>query len=120
MKLVHILSNHLFPIFFGLPLPLLRTPYSYQPLAPPHWVSVHLLLSLHMPNPSQSRFSHLVCTGVSPTFSRVTSFLILSLLVCPHIHLNILISTTCIFWTCDFLIGQHSTLYNTIDLITTF
>lgn len=36
-------------------------------------------------------------TKITPTLSQIFSFLILSLLVCPYIHLNILISTTFIF-----------------------
>lgn len=40
-------------------------------------------------------------TEVTPIFSRISLFLILSLSVCLYIHLNILIFITSIFWTCD-------------------
>lgn len=50
-----------------------------------------------MPKPSQPRFLH--TPGAAYTLHGISLFLILSLLMCPHIHLNILISTTLIFWT---------------------
>ena len=50
--------------------------------------------------------------GATPTLSRITSFLTLSLLVCPQNHRNIRISATLSCWTCRLFVGQHSTLYN--------
>ncbi|KAK7028187.1 hypothetical protein SK128_016691, partial [Halocaridina rubra] len=41
----------------------------------------------------------------------ITSFLILSLLVTPHIHLNILISATSSFFSCVFFIAHVSAPY---------
>src|ERR1043165_3712667 len=43
----------------------------------------------------------------TPNLSLKTSFLIQSSLVCPHIHLSILISTTSILRVCVVLISQH-------------
>lgn len=51
----------------------------------------------HMLKPPQSPLLILSSTEATPTLSRIPTFLILSLLVCPHIYLNILIPTTCIF-----------------------
>ena len=55
--------------------------------------------------------------GATPTLSRISSFLIRSLLVWPQIHHNICISATLIFWTCCRLVAQHSAPYNIAGLI---
>ncbi|MFS7928040.1 hypothetical protein Hanom_Chr04g00316241 [Helianthus anomalus] len=48
-----------------------------------------------------------------------TSFLIRSNLVCPHIHLSILISATSILRACTSLMAQQSVPYNIAGLIAT-
>lgn len=85
---------------------------SNQPL-PPNIFSVNIYLSAHA-----RIISLLLCTctyyfspvylilsviEVTPNHSRTISFLILSYLVCPHIHLDIFISDTYIFWICYYI-----------------
>ena len=48
---------------------------------------------------------------------RMCSFLILSLLVTPHIHRSILISVTSIRFSCLFVVAHISTPYNMAGLI---
>ncbi|MFS8013648.1 hypothetical protein Hanom_Chr14g01335501 [Helianthus anomalus] len=55
----------------------------------------------------------------SPNLSLKSLFLIRSSLVCPHIHLNILISATSILRSCAFLMDQHSVPYNIAGLSAT-
>uniref|UniRef100_A0A0V0HX20 Putative ovule protein n=1 Tax=Solanum chacoense TaxID=4108 RepID=A0A0V0HX20_SOLCH len=79
--------------FFGLPLPLRISPtanLSHRLTGAQHISSAHAqTISVSFPSS---------CLPQRPlTFSRITSFLILSLLVCPHIQRNILISAICIF-----------------------
>lgn len=73
---------------------------------------------LHMPESSQPRFFILSMEG-TPTLSWISSFLILYLLECSHIHLTVMISATLIFWTWEFLTSQHSALYNRVCRTTT-
>ena len=54
-------------------------------------------------------------TGTTPTLSRIFLFLILSFLVCPYIHCNILISQFSSF-DLRFLTSQYSVLYNIVGL----
>ncbi|KAK7086884.1 hypothetical protein SK128_003007 [Halocaridina rubra] len=54
----------------------------------------------------------------SLTGTLITSFLILSLLVTPHIHLNILISATSSFFSCVFFIAHVSAPYIIAGLTT--
>lgn len=53
--------------------------------------------------------SFIGATMPPPLMLRITSFLILSLLLCPHTHLIIPISAI-MLWTCTLFIDQHSTL----------
>ncbi|RXI06300.1 hypothetical protein DVH24_018342 [Malus domestica] len=53
-----------------------------------------------------------------PTLPRISSFIILSFLVCLHIHRSILISAAPILCTCWCFTVQHSVPYNIADLIT--
>lgn len=86
IKLRYVLSNHISPIFFGLPL-LFYVPCTTN--------LSHLLFTC--PNHLNLTSLILTATEFTHTFSWITSFKILSLLICPHIHLNICISATCIF-----------------------
>ncbi|PKU85757.1 hypothetical protein MA16_Dca010471 [Dendrobium catenatum] len=61
-----------------------------------------------LPNHLRQLSLILSSTGATPTFSRICSFLILSLRVKPLIHLSILISTTLNLVLCFFFKGQHS------------
>lgn len=114
LQVCHVLSNYLSLDFFDLPLPIL-IPTS-QPLTPPQ--QRICASSLHMPKPYQFRLPHLV-------HYENHSHLILDNLVPNPISLNIsshssqLISSTLIFWTCEFLTSQHSISYNTDCLTTT-
>lgn len=72
--------------FFDLPLPPPCTLY-HPPLSPPHWGSN--TTHLHMPGHLNLAYLSFSTKEATPTFSRITAFLILSLLVCPHIPLNI-------------------------------
>ncbi|MFS7921483.1 hypothetical protein Hanom_Chr03g00237281 [Helianthus anomalus] len=71
-----------------------------------------------MPKPSQLPSCILSDTLVTPNLS-LTSFLIRSNLVCPHVHLNILISATSNLHACVFLIVQYSVPYNIAGLTAT-
>lgn len=51
-------------------------------------------------------------TEVTLTLFRITSFLILSFLICLHINLGILIFATFIFWICEFLTDERFSSYN--------
>ena len=57
--------------------------------------------------------------GATPSFSLKSWFLIQSILLLPHIHLNILISVTSILYSKVFFIGQHSVPYSKVSLIAT-
>ncbi|MFS7997648.1 hypothetical protein Hanom_Chr12g01144261 [Helianthus anomalus] len=48
-----------------------------------------------------------------------TYFFIQSNLVCPYIHLNIIISTTSILHACVFLMAQQFVPYNIVGVIVT-
>ena len=106
------LSNHL---RFGLPLVLFPGTSITITLLPTYFSS---LLNACMPIPLQSTFLHFL-GYISPTFvvPLILSLLILSSLVTPLIHLNILISTTSNFFSC-FLhcacpgIAHHCLSYN--------
>lgn len=104
----YVMSNHLSPIR----LPPTSISLHTRPFAPPHW-GIYAS-PLYMSEPSLPHLPHLIYQEVT-----LTLFLILWLLVYPHIYINILIFATFIFWMCEFLIGQHSALYNIIDLTIT-
>ena len=90
------LSNHL---RFGLPLLLFPGTSIVITLLP----TLFVFSSQYMPIPLQPRVL-LSCTflDISPTFAvpLILSFLILSSLVTPLIHLNIFISATSYFFSC--------------------
>uniref|UniRef100_A0A0V0IQB0 Putative ovule protein n=1 Tax=Solanum chacoense TaxID=4108 RepID=A0A0V0IQB0_SOLCH len=94
MKLHHVLSIHLSPILFLAYL--YPSTHSLQPASRTPSLG-HQRTSSSCPNHRNLVSRILSATKATPTFSRITSFLILSLVICPHIHLNILISATCIF-----------------------
>src|SRR5436190_13225474 len=52
--------------------------------------------------------------GAIPRNPFILSFLILSLRVLPHIHLNIRISVTDILCVCSLLVAQHSVPYSIV------
>lgn len=83
-----------------LPVTFLFNPYPSALILYPTFCT-----SLHMSKLSQSRFSHLVNNRCHSHLLQESSFLILFLLICSHIHLNIFISVICIFWTCKLLTG---------------
>ena len=57
-------------------------------------------------------------TGATFKLPHICSFLTLSILVTPHIHLNIIISATCKRFSSIFFTAQHSDSYITTGLIT--
>ena len=82
--------------------------YSLFPIG---WL-IDLLCSLHMTKPSQTTLPHLFISrghsyGYGPISKWISWFHILSFLVLPLIHLNILISATLIILMCCFLVTQH-------------
>lgn len=79
MRMCHVLSDNLSQFFFGLPLPLFK--------------STMANIS-HFPNHLSLTYRIVFIMGVTPTLSQGSSFLILYLLVFPHIHLINLISAT--------------------------
>lgn len=94
-----------FPLyFFGLPLPLIVSTISnllhFFIGAFANCLFIYLN-HLHLSSLTLSTIK------TTPDLYRITSFLILSHLVYPHLHLNI-ISATCIFWTREFLTYQPS------------
>ena len=61
----------------------------------------------------RKRFSLILSSiGATLTRLRISLFLTLSIIVLPHIYLNIHISATLIFCVCCFLLAQHSVPYN--------
>lgn len=95
LKLCHVLSNHLSPSVLFWSTSTSRA-------------SVHLLFTC--PNHLDLVSLFLFATEATPALPRITLFLNISLIVCPHIHLIIFISSTFIFWVWTFLIGQHPVL----------
>ncbi len=97
------LSNHL---LFGLPLLLFScTSVTITRL------SILLLFSTHAHNTSTYTFLHFLDILSTFVVLLLRSFLILSILVIPLIHLNILISATSNFFSCPFFTAHVSTLY---------
>ena len=79
-----------------------------------------MCLSLHMPN-HLNLFSRIFAErGATPNFSLNSLFLILSMIVLPHIHLRIRISFTSILYSKTFFTGQHFVPYNNPGLIATW
>lgn len=64
--------------------------------------------SLDMVKPLKPRLTQLIINTITLTFSKITSFLIMSNLVCSHIQLIILISATISLYSWAFVIAQHS------------
>ena len=111
-KLFLMLSNHL---RFGLPLLLF----------PGTSIPITLLPTYSsLLNTCPYHFNLLSCTflDIAPTFvvPLILSFLILSSLVTPLIHLNILISATSNFFSCAFFTAQVSAPYTIAGLTTVF
>src|ERR1043165_6673915 len=99
----------------NLGLPLFLLPSTTHASTALTGAVVHLLFTCqnHLNLPSFI-LSDILAT---PNLSLKTSFLIRSILVCPPIHLSILISATSILRACVFLIAQHSVPYNIAGLI---
>lgn len=101
--------------FFGLSLPLLKLSIGNRSHL--RNGSVHLLITC------SNNFNHtslmLCSTEVTPTLTQISSFIIISLLVYLHIHCNILIFDTFIFYMWQLLTGQHSFPQIIIGLTTT-
>ena len=101
-------------IFFSLPCALLICPnlirFTRQPDAS---------VSLRRTWPNHCRRFSLIFSsiGAIPILVRIFSFLILSLLVLPHIPWSTRISATLIFWAWYLFIAQHSVSYNKVGLI---
>jgi len=105
-KLHHVLPNRLTLILLRLTFTRSQI-HTVQPLTPSNRANAHLLFicTNHL-----SHFSHLVLYGGHSLLIRIISFLVLSLLVWSNFHLIMLIYTTLIFLTCEFLIEQHSVI----------
>ena len=105
------LSNHL---RFGLPLLLFPGTSIVTTILPTY--------SSSLLNTCPYHFNLLSCTflDISPTFvvPLILSFLILSILVTPLIHLNILISATSNFFSCAFFTAHVSAPYIIAGLTT--
>ena len=112
-KSLLMLSNHL---RFGLPLLLFPGTSILITLLPTY--------SFSLLNTCPYHFNLLSCTflDISHTFvvRLILSFLILSSLVTPLIHLNILISATSNFFSCAFFTAQFSAPYIIAGLTTVF
>lgn len=116
-ELCHVLFNHLCSNIFSDYLYHFCT-RDIRPLAHFLWAgSIHLFFTC--PNHLSIASFIISTTKVTLITSRISSFLVISISVCPHIHLNILIFTTYIFCTCKFLTDQHSAPYNNNDITTT-
>ncbi|MFS7953355.1 hypothetical protein Hanom_Chr07g00617571 [Helianthus anomalus] len=107
-----ICSSH---VSLGLPLPLLPSKVRVSITLTGAVVSLRFTCPNHLNLPSLI-FSDILAT---PNLSLKTSFLIRSNLVCPHIHLSILISATSILRACVFLIAQQSVPYSIASLTAT-
>jgi len=97
-----LITSHLY--FFDLPLPLLEpsiTNLSHLR----NGASVHLLYTCL--NHLSIDACILSSIETPPSLSQISSFLILSLLVCPHIHFSILIFTTFTFGTWEFWLANN-------------
>jgi len=102
-------------VFFGLPCALLICPNLIRST---RQTGAFIGLRRTWPNhhmPFSLIFSFI---GAPPILVRIFSFLILSLLVLPHIQWSIHISATLIFWARYLFIAQHSVPYNKAGLIT--
>src|ERR1700761_363442 len=98
----------------GLPLP------SFTSLSQPHTflTSSSCSLLLTCPNHLSLLWANLSSMLSTPTLALTYSFLTVSLLVTPHIILNIFISATLSFCSWLFLIAQHSDEYIIAGLTT--
>ena len=106
-----VLSSHL---RFGLPLLLFPGTSIPVTLLPMYSSSLLETCPYH--------FNLLSCTfldiSLTSVFPLILSFLILSILVTPLIHFNILISATSNFFSCAFIIAHVSALYSIAGLTT--
>ncbi|MFS7908426.1 hypothetical protein Hanom_Chr01g00083021 [Helianthus anomalus] len=80
-----------------------------------------VVVCLRFTCPNHRNLPSLILSDIlaTPNLPLKTSFLIRSNLVCPHIHLSILIYATSILRACVFLIAQHSVPYSIAGLTTT-
>jgi hypothetical protein len=99
-------SSH---VMFGLPLPLLSlavhliTPIRIGASTCLHWIC---------PNHLKWYCTSFSSTGATPNLSHMSSFQTWSLLLLSQIHHSMHTLATLRCWTCHFLVGQYSTLYN--------
>ncbi|MFS8031458.1 hypothetical protein Hanom_Chr17g01546161 [Helianthus anomalus] len=102
-------------VIFGLPLLLLPSTVSVSTIL------IGSVICLLLTCPNHLNLPSLILSEIqaTPNLTLKTSFLILSNLVCPHIHLSILISATSSFRAWIFLMAQQSVPYNIEGLIAT-
>ena len=82
--------------------------FSFSQLQSPHFfLLVHQSFSFEYGKPSQATLPHLCINRAYPYFKQISLFQIISFLVFPLIHLNILILATLILWVYYFLTAQH-------------
>ena len=102
-------------VFLGQPLPLVIW-YDSPPSNPLSLLHNHES-SLYMTNTPKSSFYYLLYyIYMLHQLPPMSSFLILSHLVLPHIKRNIIISDTLTLCSCEFFIVQHSISYNIVGL----
>ena len=110
----HILLTRVFqPCFRSSSLPF---PWYIRPQHFPQYVFA--ISPHHMPVPVQSSLGDLLEACATVVVPRMSSFLILSLRVTPHIHRSILISVTSIRCSCLFVVAHVSVTYIIAGLIT--
>ncbi|MFS7916751.1 hypothetical protein Hanom_Chr03g00181011 [Helianthus anomalus] len=102
-------------VIFGLPLLLLPSTVSVSTIL------IGSVIYLLLTCPNHLNLPSLILSEIqtTPNPALKTPFLILSNLVCPHIHLNILISATSSFRAWIFLMAQQSVPYSIEGLIAT-
>ncbi|MFS7919031.1 hypothetical protein Hanom_Chr03g00208141 [Helianthus anomalus] len=107
-----ICSSH---VSLGLPLPLLPSTVRVSTTL------TGVVVCLRFTCPNHLNLPSLILSDIlaTPNLSLKTSFLIRSNLVCPHIHLSILISATSILHAYVFLIAQQSVPYSIAGLTAT-
>ncbi|KAM0003120.1 hypothetical protein Hdeb2414_s0006g00197051 [Helianthus debilis subsp. tardiflorus] len=97
-----------FHVSLGLPLPLLPSTVRVSTTLTGVIVSLRFTCPNHFNLPSLI-FSDIL---VTPNIFLKTSFLFRSNIVCPHIHISILISATSILCVCVFLIAEPRLIVN--------
>jgi hypothetical protein len=94
-----------FHVKFVLPRPLLKLSTRFRrPLCTGASRGLRWVCSNHL----KRCWISFSAIGAIRTLSQISLFWTRSLLVWPHIHLNMRVSTTPNCWTCRLLVGQHS------------